>query len=305
MRQFEDATQSANAQIVDGAQPREKSDPSSSVNHALATVSIKFNAIFQALAASLSFACNIAAIFVVVLGLLSEYEMMNLTNGTAVITAPFYFCLSYFGYTAAKTRSNKRLITFLSLSVLCGLLSFLEGGGAAVALANRWQMQKAPMKVCKPDPSQWYPDCKYIPRENADEFAPTLISLNAVILVVAVIHLALSIWGICSASVALHKDGTCVQCFRNCFCCGECKDGCLAGVGRSGTHYQPIQFVVSHQGVTTMADGQQALVVLLPLNKDVNVKTDGSEAGAATITVSGDHQGINSATDDDVNLLTA
>ena len=122
-RRFEEVTKSTNPES-------ENSNNCSSVNHALATVSIKFNAISQALAALLSSTCNIAAIFVFVLGLKSEYEMMDQTNGTAIITAPFFFGVAYFGYTTAKTGSNKRLVTFLSLSVLCGLLSFLEGGGS-------------------------------------------------------------------------------------------------------------------------------------------------------------------------------
>ena len=300
-RRFEEVTKSADTES------EKTHDISSSINHALATVSIKFNAMFQALAALLSSACNIAAIFVVVLGLKSEYEMMNQTNGTAIITAPFFLGVAYFGYTAATTGSNKRLVAFLSLSVLCGLLSFVEGGGSAVALANRWDMVKGSVRICNKHPDSWYGvDCRWVSRENEDEFVSILIALNVIILVVAVMHLALSIWGIYIASVALHKDGACVRCFRNCFCCRECEGGCLAGVTtRSSAHYQPIQFVVSHQGVTTMADGQQALVVLLPLNKDVNVKTESNEAGAATVTVNGNHLGINSETNDDANLLTA
>ena len=51
-----------------------------------------------------------------------------------------------------------------------------------------------------------------------------------------------------------------------------------------------------------MADGQQALMISLPLNKDVNVTTDG--AGEATVTVNANQRGLDSETND-VNLLAA
>ena len=134
---------------------------------------------------------------------------------------------------------------------------------------------------------------------NPDEFKPTLIALNAVIILFAVVHLALCVWGIVIASKALQKDEACYTCFKNCLCsncesngCGGGCDGdcCLAGprgVG-AGAAYQPIQFVVSHQGTTTLPNGQQALVVLLPLNGNMSVKTDGETEGAATVTVNND-----------------
>jgi hypothetical protein len=51
----------------------------------------------------------------------------------------------------------------------------------------------------------------------------------------------------------------------------------------SHAQYQPIQFVVSHQGTTTLPDGQQALVVLLPINSaDLNVNLGNEQANGGT-----------------------
>merc|ERR1719383_1290811 len=192
-----------------------------SVNHALATASIKANAVLQALFAFIAGATNIAVIFVVVWGLQSRHEEMNQTVGTAIMTAPFFFVLAHFGFTAGRTGSNKPLVTFLCLSVFCCLISFLEGGGPAVSLANRVPgMWVAEVKKCKPDP--WGgQDCEWVRPENKDQFFTPLVAMNSVILCIAFVHFLLSIWGIVIASKALWKDGTCVRCCGNCFV-GRC-----------------------------------------------------------------------------------
>lgn len=288
---------------ADGVGTVQSKATESSFNHALAVSSVKVNAVFHALVAALSACTNVAVIAIVVWGLQTTYERMNITNGTAIITAPFFFAVAYFGYTAGKTGSNKRIVTFLVLSVFCGLLSFLEGGGGVVAICNRWDMDKQSIQKCVTKPNyrgRNRTTCEWIPRENAGEFVPALITLNAIIIFFALIHLAMSIWGVIIGSTALHKDGTCFRCFRNCFCgncngngCGDvsCADSCCVpaarGGGAAGAHYQPIQFVVSHQGTTTLANGQQALVVLLPLNGNMNVSMDGQAGGQATVTVDG------------------
>ena len=109
--------------------------------------------------------------------------------------------------------------------------------------------------------------------------------MNSLIVIIALLHLLMSIWGVVIASKALHKDSTCRRCFGNCFC-GDCcfggGRGCCEEIGSSRSRYQPIQFVVTHQGTTTMADGQQALVVLLPLTGHMNVQMG---ASSATVTV--------------------
>ena len=134
--------------------------------------------------------------------------------------------------------------------------------------------------------------CEWVSPENKKEFFVPLIVLNSVIVGIAFLHFLLCIWGIVIASKALHKDDTCGRCFANCFCggccggiqreeTGVCGDGCSRGQ-RNGPCYQPVQFVVWHQGMTTMADGKQALVVLLPLNGNMSVKM---AADSATVTV--------------------
>lgn len=273
----------------------------SSFNHALAVSSAKANAVLQALFAVLSAGVNIAAIIVVRVCLKAHYERMNLTNGTAIITAPFFCAVAYFGFTAGKTGCNKRIVTFLAISAFCCLLAFLEGGGGVVAVANRWDMEKPRIKKCETKPDGWgynKTTCDWFPQENEGEFVPTLISLNAIIILFALFHLALSIWGVVIGSKALHKDGTCFRCCRNCFCgslcsggsgCADggaaCGDNCCTGNASAGAHYQPIQFVVTHQGTTTLANGQQALVVLLPLNGNMSFALDGQADGRATVTV--------------------
>ena len=249
--------------------------------------------------AFLSASINIAILIIFVWGVARGYEDMNQTNGTAIITAPFFFVLAYFGYTAGQTGSNKRLVTYLLLSVLCSLLCFLEGGGPVLAIINRYEMRLTAVKVCTTKPDQWgynHTTCEWVQRANATKYVPLLVTLNGVIILFALIHLALSIWGVVIASVALHKDEVFLTCFKNCFClnCCSCDSGdrcegsCCTGGNRSsgmGALHQPIQFVVSHQGTTTMADGQRALVVLLPLTGDMNVDFDNGNVGAATITV--------------------
>jgi len=273
----------------------------STFNHALATVSVRVNAVFQAVIAFLSASTNIAILIVFVWWVARRYEDMTQTNGTAIITAPFFFVLAYFGYTAGQTGSNKRLVTYLVLSIVCGLLCFLEGGGAVTAIANHYEMRLPSIEVCETKPDRWGRNrttCNWVDQPGAAIYVPLLITLNSVIILFALLHLALSIWGVVISSIALHKDGACFTCFRNCFClecgsrgCGDvCEDSCCVGGGGprsvgAGAHYQPIQFVVSHQGTTTMADGQQALVVLLPLTGNMNVNMDNKEGGAATVTV--------------------
>ena len=302
---------------VDSEQPETgEAFTTTSVNHALATASVKFNAVLQIAIALISGGLNIAVIFVVVWGLRSRYEEMNQTNGTAIITAPFYFVLGFFGYTAGKTGSNTRVVTFLCLSIVCGLLAFLEGGGPAVALADRVPgMWLREVYVCPPtisttvDPDPWryhYEDdhhlCRWERPENKEKYYTPLVVMNAIIIFMAFLHLLLSVWGVVIGAQALHKDSTCLRCCGNCFggdCggrndCGDCGDcgatnanccaqGPVAGGGASP--YQPIQFIVSHQGTTTMANGQQALVVLLPMNGAVNVQSSLAQAGSATVTV--------------------
>ena len=266
-----------------------------SPNHALATASIKANAILQILTALISGGINVGIIAVVVWGLESHEELMNQTNGTAIITAPFFCVLGYFGYTAGKTGSNVRLVVFLCLSVLCGLLALLEGGGASVALADR-------------DPGMWVGHYDW---DKLDYYRP-LIAMNSVIVVMAVLHLLLSIWGVVIASRALHKDDTCARCCTGCFggrctgcsvdqnceaACADCCSGANRRCGHETGNYQPIQFVVRHQGTTTMADGQQALVVLLPLNGNTKVQMSEGAADVATVSVETGND------DDDDHLL--
>jgi len=260
-------------------------------NHAIATASIKANAILQILTALISGGVNVGIIAIVVWGLKPRYVLMNQTNGTAIITAPFFCVLGYFGYTAGKNGSNVRLVVFLCLSVLCGLLAFLEGGGASVALADR-----DPGMWVKPTRDCW--GCDW-PANKLDYYW-LLITLNSVVIVMAVLHLLLSIWGVVIASRALHKDDTCARCCTGCFgrrctgcsvdpnCDAPCADCCsgdnLCG-DRGKGNYLPIQFVVKHQGMTTMADGQQALLVLLPLNGNMKVQMSEGAADVATVSV--------------------
>ena len=72
--------------------------------------------------------------------------------------------------------------------------------------------------------------------------------------------------------------------------------GCLASSGGanvgSGGAYQPIQLVVSHQSMTTMSNGQQALVVLLPLNQSMSVKVEDEQESAPALDGSSQGEGI-------------
>ena len=46
-----------------------------------------------------------------------------------------------------------------------------------------------------------------------------------------------------------------------------------------------------------MADGQRALVVLLPLNGNMNVQMSNAAAGPATVTVGGVHKRLDASVD--------
>ena len=99
----------------------------------------------------------------------SPYVEMNQTVGTAIITAPFYFILGYFGFSAGHTGSNQRLVTFLCLSIFCTLAAFLEGGGPCVSLANAnpgmWLPER---KICTPDPRYYWGHDSLIMNNNKD-----------------------------------------------------------------------------------------------------------------------------------------
>ena len=250
----------------------------SSFNHALATVAIKVNAVHQALIAGLAFVIDIA-ILATFNGGVNWRQFPNQCNGLAIYTAPFFVTTAYFGYSSGLTGSNKRLVTFLILSVVCVVMSLVEGGGAIAALSYTWEM---------------------------GDFTASLIAMNSLIVFFAITHLLLSVWGIVIASTALHKDGTFGRCYRNCFCqdfgsCDYVKEGgvgsgCLAGSGGanvgSGGAYQPIQLVVSHQSMTTMSNGQQALVVLLPLNQNMSVKMEDEQGAAPALVGSSQEEGV-------------
>ena len=241
-----------------------------SVNHALPTASIKVNAMLQMVTAFIIGAIYIAVIFIFAWGLHSR----SMVKGTLIVNSTFYFVLGYFGYTASTTGSNKRVVTFLCLSVVGLAFGCLECAQSADALNFRDELWIEYDNWGRPVGKNMY-------------FAP-LVAIHVVILVMALTHVTLSIWGIVIAARALQKDSTCARCCNNCLCCiscegcGNCEDSCSNDVGRTAVHYQPIQFIVSHQGTTTMENGQPALVVLLPLNAAVTLPMNGAQKEAVS-----------------------
>jgi hypothetical protein len=106
-------------------------------NHSLATAAIKVNSVLQIASATIAFGVNVAILFVVQYGLHPKHVILSQTNGAALFTASFFVLTGYFGVTAGKTGSNRRIISYLCLCVLCLCLSFLEGSGSCYAIAAR------------------------------------------------------------------------------------------------------------------------------------------------------------------------
>jgi len=205
-----------------------------------------------------------------------QYDFQDSAYG--IWCGGFFFLSGVFGLCSSRSRTNGYIVTFMVFSLWSWVFSIILITLSGTVISAR---------------SYEVNDCEY--SYNASTrveeivcrtwlMAPLMI-LNGVIIGSGFLEFVAAIWAVAITGTALRKDQCCNRC---CSCC--CPSPPLtSGVGG----YQPVQYIVTN-GTTTLANGQQAMVILLPTGGSGLIPLDMS-APAAPNTASGAASNVTSS----------